>query len=64
MSQCKMILRHLKRGLSITPVVAFHTYGSLALHSRISELRSRGHKIDCKIVVRGSRRYGSYRLCK
>jgi len=42
MTQCESVLAHLKRGEALTPLTAFQLYGTLALHSRISELREQG----------------------
>lgn len=50
MSQCTKLLEHLKAGNSITPAQAYELCGTLALHSRIAELRGRGHAIDCELV--------------
>lgn len=62
MSQCESILRALKRGQKLTPLEAFRRFGVLALHSRASELRQRGHNIRCRIVERGGKRVGEYSL--
>ena len=61
-SQCDKILTHIRRYGFITPLQAFLSYDVLAMHSRAAELRERGHNIRCKIVVKGGRRWGSYRL--
>ena len=65
MSQCASILRHLERGETLTPLQAFNLYGTLALHSRIAELRERGHLIDCDLIeVSDGKHVGCYSLLK
>jgi hypothetical protein len=63
MSQCERILELLRRGEALTPLDAFRECGTLALHSRIAELRERGHDIRCELVeVPSGKRVGRYRL--
>ena len=44
-TQCAAILAHLEAGNTITPLEAYALCGTLALHSRISELREQFHDI-------------------
>lgn len=60
LSQCDAILTYMQSGYAISPALAYELFGSLALHSRISELRGRGHKIDCQIVRRNGKQFGQY----
>ena len=63
MSQCEAILRHLEAGNTITPAQAYELCGTLALHSRVAELRHRGHDIECDLVqVPSGKHVGKYRL--
>ena len=62
MSQCFEILRFLRNGQKLTPVGAYTLCGTLALHSRISELRARGHRVKCTMVEIGGKRVGRYSL--
>jgi hypothetical protein len=63
MTQCEAILSHLEAGNTITPAEAYALCGSLALHSRIAELRGRGYPIDCEIVKTPSGKHvGRYTL--
>lgn len=63
MTQCEHVLAILKLGRSITPAEAYTLCGTLALHSRIAELRSRGHDIRCELVrTAGGKTVGSYTL--
>ena len=62
-SQCDVILGMLKRRMSVTPATAYRFCGTFALHSRVSELRGRGHRIECLVVRQpNGRRYGTYWL--
>ena len=63
LSQCNYILAHLRAGNTLTPAEAYERFGSLALHSRIAELRERGLKIECELVeVPSGKRVGRYKL--
>ena len=63
LTQSDAILEHLKTGQTITPMLAYELYGSLALHSRCAELRKAGHLIECEIrTTDNGRRFGVYRL--
>ena len=64
MSQCSAILAHLKAGNTITPAQAYERFGSLALHSRISELRDVGYRIEMELRSAGGKRWGEYRLAQ
>jgi len=63
MSQCDQILQRLLAGEVITPRDAWGI-GVAVLHSRISELRGRGHRIDCKMIRHGRSRWGQYSLVR
>lgn len=56
-TQCDMILRHLRDYGSITSIEAITEYGILRLASRINDLKRSGHNIVSEIKV-GSNRYG------
>jgi len=62
MSQNDTILAHLQAGNTITPAEAYAMCGSLALHSRISELRAAGYRIDSAMRSEHGRRWGEYWL--
>lgn len=62
LSQNETILAHLQAGNTITPAEAYALCGSLALHSRIAELRRLGYPIDGRISTRDGKRWGVYRL--
>ena len=63
LSQCDYILAYLRSGNTLTPAEAYERFGSLALHSRVAELRERGHEIECELVeVPSGKHVGRYRL--
>ena len=63
MTQCQAILEVLERGNTITPAEAYALCGTLALHSRISELRSQFYDIHCELVRTASGKHvGRYSL--
>lgn len=62
MSQTDAILAHMEAGNTITPMEALNLCGSLALHSRISELRERGYAIDSVTRRENGKRFGEYFL--
>lgn len=63
MSQCDAIRSWLEAGSTLTPRDAYDLFGTLALHSRIAELRARGLNIVCELVtLPGGKRVGQYRL--
>lgn len=62
MSQCANIYCWLKDGHTITPLEAFQLFGTLALHSRVAELRERGHEIKCEMINVNGKSVGRYSL--
>lgn len=62
MSQCSQIFVHLSDRGPITPAQAYQLYGTLALHSRISELRERGIPVKCELVEVNGKHVGRYSL--
>ncbi len=63
-SQNETILEALRRGEVVTPARAFELCGSYACHSRIAELRERGHDIRCTVRRKNGRKFGEYSLVK
>ena len=62
-SQCDTILAHLQAGNTITPAQAYALCGTLALHSRIAELRADFHDIRCDLIRTPSGKHvGRYSL--
>ncbi len=62
MSQNEAIIQHLEAGNTITPAEAYTLCGSLALHSRISELRHQGYRIDGEMRSGNGKKWGEYWL--
>lgn len=62
MSQTDTILAHLEAGNTITPTEAYAMVGSLALHSRIAEIRERGYTVQKAMHHDHGRTWGEYWL--
>lgn len=66
MSQDSIILEHLERGETITPLRAFDLCGSLACHSIMARLRpvvrSKGKDIAKEMRRENGKLFGAYRL--
>ena len=62
MSQTDQILQYLEAGNSITPREAYAMVGSLALHSRIADIRDRGYRVEKIMHSENGRRWGEYFL--
>ena len=62
MTQCARILAFLEDGNTLTPAKAYAMFGTLALHSRIAELRARGHAIKMEMHSNETGRWGEYWL--
>lgn len=63
-SQCAIILDQLQAAAGEwVPLITLHVHtGSLAVHSRINDLRQRGHAIEQRSVRKGRMIHSSYRL--
>lgn len=57
MTQCELVLRHIKDFGSITPAEAVSEYGIYRLASRIYDLKKRGVIFETEMVY-GKNRYG------
>lgn len=60
MSQTDSILRHLKKGRSVTPLMALSQWNCLRLAARIRMLREAGYKIETHTVKRNGKKFASY----
>ena len=60
MSQSSAILAHLEAGYTLTPADAYERFGTLALHSRIAELRGQGYRIDKTMRHENGKSFGEY----
>ena len=61
-SQCKLILAHLRLGLSVTPADAWRRWGCMRLAARINDLRKRGAQIEAIWERANGKRYARYFL--
>ena len=61
-TQTTMILAHLKKGSSITPMDALKLFGCFRLSARIADIRSMGYKVVTKYVTEKGKTYASYRM--
>lgn len=63
-SQARLILRRLRmaRGSWVPLAALWRASGSMAVHSRIAELRRHGHAIENQTTNSGRRRRSAYRL--
>ena len=57
MKQRTMLLRHLRRGETITPAAALDLYGIARLAARIQNLRDDGYEIET-VMHQGHNRFG------
>jgi len=60
MSQNAMILKDLKAGKVITPIIALKKYNCFRLAARIRDLKDRGHKINTTMQRRKDKRFAAY----
>jgi hypothetical protein len=59
-SQRLEIQRHLAKGKSITPLVAFTKFNCLTLSQRIGEIKRAGFHVEREMVNVGEKRVASY----
>ena len=63
-TQCELILKDLKKGRKINPLIALAKYKCFRLASRINDLRAEGHNIETKMVSNeeGKKKFAEYYL--
>ena len=63
-TQCELILKDLKKGRKVNPLIALSKYKCLRLASRINDLRADGHSIETKLVKNkdGKKKFAEYYL--
>ena len=61
-SRSQRLLLHLLKGRTISGTQALSKFGIYRLSGVIKVFRDRGFEIDTKMITRGGRRYGVYRL--
>jgi len=64
MTQCELILRHLRKGYGITQLDALRWYGCARLASRIHDLKEDGHKIIARTIEVERQTGGTARVCE
>jgi hypothetical protein len=62
MSQTQKILEHMEAGNTVTPLSAQRLCGTLALHSRISDIRAMGYTVTMEMRSANGSRWGEYWL--
>ncbi len=62
MSQKANIYAWLADGNTLTPLEAFQMFGTLALHTRVDQLRAKGIDIHCEMITVNGKRVGRYSL--
>lgn len=62
MTQNSQILKFLRAGKSLTPLLALERFSCLRLSARILELRSQGHPIHSRLAKLGRKHVSVYRL--
>jgi len=61
-SQNTAILRHLKSGKGISPMLALKLFGCFRLGARIYDLKKRGFDIKSEMVSHAGKRFALYRM--
>jgi hypothetical protein len=61
-SQRLQIQRHLAKGRSITPLVAFTKFNCLTLSQRIGEIKRAGFHVEREMVTVGDKRVARYTM--
>ncbi len=61
-SQEKAILKHLQKGLVLTPLDALKRFGTLRLSGRVYDLKKAGHAISKRMVKKGGKSVAEYSL--
>jgi hypothetical protein len=62
MSQTTNILKHLKKGKTLTAIQALNLFGCFRLASRINDLKRMGFSITSTMVSKGNKRFAKYSL--
>lgn len=62
MSQTKLILEHLRKGNSLTPIEALNLFGCFRIAARVLELKKQGHNIKTETIKKGKKSFASYKL--
>lgn len=60
MSQAEQILRVLKTGRPMTPMMALNRFGCFRLAARIADLRREGYRIRSRLMTVRGKRFAAY----
>lgn len=63
-SQDDMVLAHLKRGRTLTPLEALDRFNCFRLGARIHTLKGLGHDINSTLIRVGDKRVAQYSLAR
>lgn len=63
-AQTEQILKHLKKGKTITPLTALRKFGCLRLSARIYDLRKQGHPVEMNLASYDGKNFAEYSLRK
>ena len=63
-SQNALILAHLQKGLTITPLEALKMFDAFRLAARISDIKKLGHRVAKEMVKKNGKRFAKYSLPK
>ena len=62
MSQTSQILKLLKAGRTITPIIALNLFGCMRLAARILEIREMGYNVLTTTIAANGKRFAGYKL--
>ena len=62
MSQTNQILKFLKAGRTITPIIALNLFGCMRLAARILEIRDMGYNVLTTTIAANGKRFAGYKL--
>jgi hypothetical protein len=63
-SQTNLILSHLKKGKTITPLQSWNLFDCFRLGARIFDLRELGYNIKTTIIKSGKKHFAEYKLIR
>ena len=62
MSQTNQILKLLKAGQTITPIIALNLFGCMRLAARILEIRNMGYNVLTTTITANGKNFAGYKL--
>lgn len=61
-TQCKLIIEHMEKNGSLTPLQALEYFGCMRLPARICDLRKKGYIIETDIIHQNGKHFARYIL--